>query len=72
MYNLTHHYTNYICRMKIRECKKGQIYHMGFIDCNFVHEVTVKSQPNVTVQNLEEGLLYFVNRLQILFPYNFE
>jgi hypothetical protein len=57
--------------MKIRECKSS-IYHMGFIDCNYVNEWTVQKRPGVTVDNLEEGLLYFVNRLQILFPYNFE
>jgi hypothetical protein len=58
--------------MKIRECTRGQIYHIGFIDCNYVNEYTVKNSPSDTVENLEEGLLYFVNRLQILFPYNFE
>ena len=72
MYNLTHHYTNYICRMKIRECARGQIYDIGFIDCNFVHELTVREKPKVTVENLEEALTFFGNRRQILFPYNFE
>ena len=58
--------------MKIRECNRGQIYDIGFVDCNFVHEKTVKEKPKQTVDNLLEALTYFGTRREILFPYNFE
>ena len=58
--------------MKIRECNRGQIYDIGFVDCNFIHEQTVQQKSKVTLENLEEALTYFANRSQILFPYNFE
>ena len=53
--------------MKILECKKGQIYDIGFIDCQSVHERTLKDTPNQTENNLcnrwrisaQEGKYYF-------------
>ena len=57
--------------MKILECKRGQIYDLGFIDPNTVHEVTVKEHAKDT----EDYLLRFLKKQQtkteILFPYNF-
>ena len=58
--------------MKILECKKGNIYDIGFVDCNLVHEDTLKGQPKETENNLLRTLRYFGNRREILFPYNFE
>ena len=58
--------------MKILECKKGQIYDIGFVDCNFVHEDTLKKKPQETENNLVQTLRYFGTRREILFPYNFE
>lgn len=28
--------------MKILECDRGGIFDLGFVDCNFVHEDTLK------------------------------
>ena len=56
--------------MKILECNKGQIYDLGFVDCNFVHEVTLKTKPKETEDNLFQALKHFSNRREILFPYN--
>ena len=58
--------------MKILECKKGQIYDIGFIDYQFVHERTLKDTPNQTENNLLQSLTYFGTRREILFPYNFQ
>jgi hypothetical protein len=33
--------------MKILECNKGQIYDLGFIDWNFVHEDTLKKPKEI-------------------------
>ena len=58
--------------MKILECKRGQIYDLGFIDPNTVHEVTVREYAKDT----EDYLLRFLKKQQtkkeILFPYNFK
>jgi hypothetical protein len=57
--------------MKILECNKGGIYDLGFVDCNFIHEDTLK-KTRETEDNLVQWLKYFSNRREILFPYNFE
>ena len=31
--------------MKILECDRGGIFDLGFVDCNFVHEDTLKKNP---------------------------
>jgi hypothetical protein len=56
--------------MKILKCNKGGIYDHGFVDCNFVHEDTLK-KPKEIEDNLVQSLNYFSNRRKILFPYNF-
>ena len=56
--------------MKILECNIGHIYDLGFVDCNFVHEVTLKTKPKETEDNLLQVLTHFSNRREILFPYN--
>jgi hypothetical protein len=58
--------------MKILECNKGGIYDLGFVDCSFVHEDTLKKKPREIEDNLVQSLKYFSNRREILFPYNFE
>ena len=59
--------------MKIRECRMGGIWDIGFIDPDKVHEVTVESP--LYVQDTEDRLLTFFKRQstkkEILFPYNF-
>jgi hypothetical protein len=58
--------------MKILECNKGEIYDLGFVDCNFVHEKTLQKKPKDIEDNLVQSLTYFSNKREILFPYNFE
>ena len=59
--------------MKIRECRMGGIWDIGFIDPDKVNEVTVESP--LYVQDTEDRLLMFFKRQstkkEILFPYNF-
>ena len=57
--------------MKIRECRLGGIWDIGFIDPDKVHVKTVDENP----VNTEDVLLMFFKRQstkkEILFPYNF-
>jgi hypothetical protein len=57
--------------MKIRECRLGGIWDIGFIDPDKVHVKTVDENP----VNTEDVLLTFFKRQstkkEILFPYNF-
>ena len=59
--------------MKIRECRMGGIWDIGFIDPDKVHEVTVEDP--LYVQDTEDRLLTFFKRQstkkEIPFPYNF-
>ena len=56
--------------MKIRECRLGGIWDIGFIDPDKVHVKTVDENP----VNTEDVLLTFFKRQstkkEILFPYN--
>ncbi len=58
--------------MKIRECRVGGIWDIGFIDPDKIHEVTVEQCAEAT----EDVLLTFLKRQstkkEILFPYNFK
>ena len=58
--------------MKILECKRGQIYDLGFIDPNTVHEVTVKEYAKDTEDYLLRFLIKQETKTEILFPYNFK
>ena len=59
--------------MKILECKKGQIYDLGFIDPNTVHEETVVPKyAKETEDNLLRFLIRQETKREILFPYNFK
>ena len=58
--------------MKILECKRGQIYDIGFIDPYWVHEKTVQTKPKETEDNIVKALRFHENKREILFPYNFE
>jgi hypothetical protein len=61
--------------MKILECKRKQIYDVGFIDPNNVHEYNIERSAE-SKQEVEELLLRFLVKQQtkseILFPYNFK
>ena len=59
--------------MKIRECRMGGIWDIGFIDPDKVHEVTVGNP--LYAKDTEDLLLTCFKRQstkkEILFPYNF-
>ena len=59
--------------MKILECKRGQIYDIGFIDPNTIHEETVVPK---WAKEIEDNLVRFLvkkeTKREILFPYNFK
>ena len=57
--------------MKIRECRKGQIYDLGFVDPYTVNGYTVDNSPKDTENNLVHVLRKNSYKRAILFPYNF-
>ena len=56
----------------MQECKRQQIYDIGFIDPNVIHEYNIQK----SAQEMEEYLLKFLvkqeTKSEILFPYNFK
>ena len=58
--------------MKIRECRVGGIWDIGFIDPDKIYQVTVEQHA----QDTEHVLLTFLKRQstkkEIFFPYNFK
>ena len=58
--------------MKILECKRGQIYDIGFIDPYFIHHQSLATNPRETENNLVQGLRFSGTKREILFPYNFK
>ena len=56
----------------MQECKRQQIYDIGFIDPNVIPEYNVQK----SAQEMEEYLLKFLvkqeTKSEILFPYNFK
>ncbi len=61
-----------LCRLKIVECKKRQIYDIGFINTNLIDEWTVKHDAKGAEANLLKSLLKNQNKAKILFPYEFK
>jgi hypothetical protein len=61
-----------LCGMKMLECKRGQIYDVGFINPNTVQEVTVQKHPKDTEDFLLTFLMKQETKEEILFPYNFK
>ena len=58
--------------MKILECKRGQIYDIGFIDPYWVNEHTVLNNPEEIEDSIVKALRFHENKREILFPYNFK
>jgi hypothetical protein len=58
--------------MKIRECRLGGIWDIGFIDPDKVHEVTVEQYAQDTEDVLLTCLKRQSTKKEILFPYNFK
>ena len=61
-----------LCRLKIVECRKAEIYDIGFINTNLVDEYTVKFDAKETEANLLKSLVINQNKDKISFPYNFD
>lgn len=57
--------------MKIRECRFGQIYDIGFVDQYTVNEYAVTRFPKDTENNLVYALRKHSYKREILFSYNF-
>ena len=58
--------------MKIRECRVGGIWDIGFIDPDKVHELTVDQYAKDTEDVLLTSLKRQSTRKEILFSYNFK
>ena len=63
---------NILCRLKIVECKKQEIYDIGFINTNIIDEFLVEKDVKEAEDNLLQSLIKNQNKDTILFPYNFK
>ena len=61
-----------LCRLKIVECRKAEMYDIGFINTNLIDEFQVKKNAEEAKANLLKSLLINQNKDLILFPYNFD
>ena len=61
-----------LCRLKIVECRKAEMYDIGFINTNLIDEFQVKKSARDAEANLLKSLLINQNKDLILFPYNFK
>ena len=57
--------------MKIVECKKQEIYDIGFINTNIIDVFLVEKNVKEAEDNLLQSLIKNQNKDTILFPYNF-
>ena len=57
--------------MKILECKRGNIYDIGFIDPYYIHCKSIATKPKETENNLVRALRFNESKREILFPYNY-
>ena len=58
--------------MKIVECRKAEMYDIGFINANLGDEFQVKKSAKDAEANLLKSLIINQNKDLILFPYKFE
>ena len=56
--------------MKIAECKKQEIYDIGFINTNIIDVFLVENNVKEAEDNLLQSLIKNQNKDTILFPYN--
>ena len=61
-----------LCRLKIVECRKAEMYDIGFTNTNLIDEFQVKKNAEEAEANLLKLLLQNQNKDKILFPYNFK
>ena len=57
--------------MKILQCRRGQIYVIGFIDPYVNFEKVLVDHYQDTENNLVNAFLFNETKREILFPYNF-
>ena len=57
--------------MKILECKKEGIYHIGFVDPYFIYDKMILDFPKETEDNLLRFMKKQNTKTEILFPYNY-
>ena len=58
--------------MKVVECKKQEMYDIGFINTNIIDEFLVKKDIKEAEDNVLQSLIKNQNKDTILFPYNFK
>ena len=56
--------------MKIVECKKQEIYDIGFINTNIIDVFLVKKNVKEAEDNWLQSLIKNKNKDNIIFPYN--
>ena len=61
-----------LCRLKIVECRKAEMYDIGFINTNLIDQFEVEKNNDDAEANLLKSLIVNQNKDKILFPYNFE
>ena len=61
-----------LCRLKIVECRKAEMYDIGFINTNLIDKFEVEKNADDAEANLLKSLIVNQNKDKILFPYNFE
>ena len=61
-----------LCRLKIIECRKAEMYDIGFINTNLIDKFEVEKNTDDAEANLLKSLIVNQNKDKILFPYNFE
>ena len=58
--------------MKIVECRKAEMYDIGFINPNLIDKFEVEKNADDAEANLLKSLIVNQNKDKILIPYNFE
>jgi hypothetical protein len=58
-----------LCRLKIVECKRRQVYDIGFVNPNTVNEWSVIERYDLTYDNLLTSFLKNHHKSTILLPY---
>ena len=61
-----------LCRLKIVECRKAEMYDIGFINTNLIDKFEVEKNADDAKANFLKSLIVNQNKNKILFPYNFE
>ena len=61
-----------LSRLKIVECRKIEMYDIGFINTNLIDKFEVEKNADDAEANLLKSLIVNQNKDKILFPYNFE